>query len=371
MCRSAYLNWVKHLEESMPDDALDFSGSAMATPAVELTAILERSSLGKEFQSKVKAEWGHPELFNQLEDAYGMGRKQTVITAGASLALYTVCRTFLNPSSEAIIEWPTYEPFVTTCNSIGARMVEWRRDPETFDFQLETLDELLQTHTQARLVIVSNIHNPSGAFTRSADIHLLADLVDKHKRLLLVDEVFRDLGPAEDDKLPRPAAFERENVISVSGLSKSYGLSALRCGWIFSASRHAEQIRDCHVAIENIGSRLTQLLAAGFMQDIKGRRDANIQQLQNNRNIALAVLQGSQLQPQDYTWLGTVFFPRVGSKATLLVDELAKQKIYVTPGKYFGAPDRIRIGIGGYTGAMEASLRQGLGVVRSTFEGIA
>src|SRR5476649_2599388 len=51
-----------------------------------------------------------------------------------------------------------------------------------------------------------------------------------------------------------PAALIGDRLLSISSLTKSYGLAGLRCGWVIAAPAIAERVRRVRDVIDNIGA---------------------------------------------------------------------------------------------------------------------
>ena len=99
------------------------------------------------------------------------------------------------------------------------------------------------------LVIVTSPHNPSGtaidvetltalqAMAEDANVHVLVD------RYLDVTNLLHPRPPGEPAAVGRhrPASLVGDRLLSVSSLTKSYGLAGLRCGWVIAAPAIAEQ----------------------------------------------------------------------------------------------------------------------------------
>src|SRR5438445_42752 len=79
--------------------------------------------------------------------------------------------------------------------------------------------------------IAYNLSESSVADRRLADLDLALDLAESSGAFLLVDETYRDLTHAT--LLPMAASLSTR-AISVSSMSKAYGLPGLRVGWAVS-----------------------------------------------------------------------------------------------------------------------------------------
>jgi len=97
---------------------------------------------------------------------------------------------------------------------------------------------LLQDNT--RLLVVNTPHNPTGYHFSHAEWQTITDFAREHDLWLFSDEMYRlsEYNPA--DRLAS-ACEVYEKSVSLSGLSKSFGLPGLRVGWLVTSSADAMQ----------------------------------------------------------------------------------------------------------------------------------
>src|SRR4029453_4340982 len=83
--------------------------------------------------------------------------------------------------------------------------------------------------SKARLAIITNLHNPSGARIDLKTLRAMADILDRVHAYLLVDEVYLEcLFRQRTDSCVHAGL----NVVTTNSLTKAYGLDGLRAGWI-------------------------------------------------------------------------------------------------------------------------------------------
>ena len=92
---------------------------------------------------------------------------------------------------------------------------------------------------RTRLIVVTNLHNPTGVRTPDSTLKLVGEIARSLGAHVLVDEVYLEV--CFDS--PGQSAFHLgPNFIATSSLTKAYGLSGLRCGWILAAPALAERM---------------------------------------------------------------------------------------------------------------------------------
>src|SRR6266550_1984759 len=120
-----------------------------------------------------------------------------------------------------------------------------RADVKRFDrrfedgFRLSPSDIEKQISTRTRLIVITNFHNPSGALTDDDILAEVGEIARKVNARVLVDEVYVQMLFEEP---PRTAFHLGNKFVATSSLTKAFGLSGLRCGWIFAEAELAQHM---------------------------------------------------------------------------------------------------------------------------------
>jgi cobalamin biosynthesis protein CobC len=91
----------------------------------------------------------------------------------------------------------------------------------------------------ADLVIVGNPNNPDGRVFDRAGLLDLADKLDRHGGLLVIDEAFMDAGPPGASLAPDVL---RANILVLRSFGKFFGLGGLRLGFAIAAPASAARL---------------------------------------------------------------------------------------------------------------------------------
>jgi hypothetical protein len=169
--------------------------------------------------------YGFEPLQNALAKHTGVAANRIVAATGTSMANYLAMAAVLKPGDEVLIEHPTYELIVDVALQIGAKITRFKREPGAFSIDLWSIKDALTPRT--KLIAVSNLHNPTSALTDESTIRELGSLGVR----VMVDEVYLD---AAFELKPVSAGLLGDQFIVTSSLTKVYGLSGLRCGWILA-----------------------------------------------------------------------------------------------------------------------------------------
>jgi hypothetical protein len=286
---------------------------------------------------------GHPPLLEAIAAQYGVSPGQVVTAPGTSGANFLAFAALVGPGDEVLVERPTYEPLLAALGFLGARIRRFERRFENgYHLDLDEIRSLLTSRT--RLVVLADPHNPSGVMLAPDEMAGLARLAEGAGAHLLVDEVYRDVWL---EAAPPSHVHLGPNVLATSSLTKSYGLSGLRCGWILCAPEVARRLwltRDAMQAVDSVPSDTLAVAAFRQLPRLAARSrailDPNIAQVR-------AFLAGHE------EWLDCVIpprsmtvFPRLRREedAGPLHDWLRTRETSIVPGKFFEAPRHFRLG---------------------------
>jgi aspartate/methionine/tyrosine aminotransferase len=292
---------------------------------------------------------GYPPLLAAIAAQYGVNPEQVVTAPGTSGANFLAFAALVEPGDEVLVEQPTYEPLLAALGFLGARIRRFSRRFETgYGLDLDEIRSLLAGGTASagavRLVVLANPHNPSGVLLPPGEVAALARLAAEAGAHLLVDEVYRDIW--FEDAAPSHVHLG-PNVLATSSLTKSYGLSGLRCGWILAAPEVARRLRLTKDLMEAVDSVPSDTLAA-----------AAFRQLPRLAARSRALLDPNMVQVRDFLaahdeWLETVVparsmtvFPRLHQEETSepLHDWLRARETSIVPGSFFESPRHFRLG---------------------------
>ncbi len=280
----------------------------------------------------------------------GVGPEDVVVTAGAAMALFIVATTLLERGDRVAVERPNYASNLETPRAIGCAVdyMELRFE-DAYVLDLGRVEAALRSGP--RLVSVTTPHNPTGSRVGPRDMAELVELVERSGSHLLVDETYREMVPGEHAG-PLAASLSAR-AISVSSLSKAYGLPGIRVGWL-ACQDHAlrEQFLAAKEQICLTGSILDEAVARAVLRD----RERWIERSMHRIRTGVSLVRNWIARDDRFEWVppvgGAVCFPRVrssirhemGSFYDLLRE---RHRTVVGPGHWFEQPDQsMRIGYG-------------------------
>jgi aspartate/methionine/tyrosine aminotransferase len=280
----------------------------------------------------------------------GLSASDVLVTPGAATALFCTATALLEPGDHIVVMRANYATNLETPRAIGAEVdivdlvyeAGWRLDIDEVEARVVA--------GQTKLISVTCPHNPTGTLMSEDDLLRLVRIAERSGAVLLVDETYRDL--THGDMLPMAATLSPQ-AVSVSSMSKAYGMPGLRIGWAATTGpalqekllAAKEQTVICGSTIdEHIAGRVLAergCILPPIVADVRSRA-AIVQRWMDGQDIF------EWIPPQA----GAVGFVRFRDAFAVDVEGfyrrlLADHGTYVGPGHWFEMSDRyFRLGFG-------------------------
>ncbi len=288
---------------------------------------------------------GYPPLNEAIAARYGVAVERVVSASGCSGANFQAIAALVRPGDEVLVERPAYDPLLGVLRLLGASIARFDRTWED-GWALDPGRVRAGLTGRTRLIVLSSPHNPSGVLASTEALQAVGRLAESAGAHVLVDEVYRD---AVYTDRPASAATLGDMFISTNSLTKAYGLSGLRIGWVLASvpvARAARRVRD---VLDGVGSFPSDRLGHLALQQIDALEARARALLEPNLGSLSAFVDART----DLEWAvpdgGTVAFPRLnGETDTRAFAErlLEEHDTAVVPGAFFDAPGHVRIAFG-------------------------
>jgi len=335
---SEYLEWARS------HGNIKYSLALSGVPPVDVNLL---SPSVDDFTMLADNEYGWPPLLERIAHRYGVETKNVVLAHGTSMANHLACAALLETGDHVLIERPVYDPLVAVPRYLGCEIGFFERlEEDAYALDVTRVEAAATPRT--RLVILSNLHNPTGAAIIRADLESLAQLAERCDFHILVDEVYLEwiYGMGKDPET-RSAINVSPRFVTTRSLTKVFGLAALRAGWILAEGELATRMRRLNGLFASSMSHPAERLAARTFEHAKTLLERQRKRVARNRIVVAKFIESqSRLSwvPPD---AGTVGFVRFeGGNVDELVERLLAKDSLVTPGRFFGASDHFRIGFG-------------------------
>jgi aspartate/methionine/tyrosine aminotransferase len=213
-----YMRWAKANLDASDPSSLGLSGVPRPSPAA--VPGLDPAPDAKGLPTALREAIARRE---------GVDPDRVLLAQGTSHANF-VTMLALARGGRFAAETPAYQSLHRTAEAIGAACSTFARRPETGG-RIDP-DSLARAATPGtRLLVVTDLHNPSGAALHPDDLALLVRTAERLDARVLVDEIYREFDP---DRRPTAARLG-DRVVVTNSLTKVHGLGDLRAGWILGA----------------------------------------------------------------------------------------------------------------------------------------
>lgn len=284
---------------------------------------------------------------------YDVPVEQVVSADGTSMANFLAMAALISPGDEVLIEHPTYELLLGAASFLGVKMERFERNPADA-FRLDPAIVEGRITERTRLIVITNLHNPSSALASDEDLAAVGKLAAKVGARVLVDEVYLDSAVP-----PRRSAVHlAPEFVCTNSLTKVYGLSGLRCGWILAEPELAERMWRLNDLFGVNQAHPAERLACIAFEHLSEAVGENPELLARNRalwNAFVAARDDLECMPAEH---GITAFPRWSGGDTERLDMLLHEgyDTAVVAGRWFEMPAHFRVGFGLPTSDLEEAL---------------
>lgn len=287
---------------------------------------------------------GSDELKRQILAMYETGGPENITTAaGCVNASQHVMDELIEPEDSVMVFTPGYQQFAGYAASLGAQVTELPLDPANWQADLDALEEAAE-HRGLDLLILNLPGNPTGTILTEEQLERVIRIAETHDAWILCDEVYRGIGTV------MPSVSDRyEKGIATGSLSKALACPGIRIGWVKGPGALIDRL--------NIRRDYT-FIGAGPLNDRMAAAVLRHREAVLARNNAIVEQNTAALRAwlQDNPSYSCVI-PEAGSVALLRLPEgvddedfalqlMEEAGLFFVPGRFFGAPGTLRLGLG-------------------------
>ena len=300
--------------------------------------------------------YGYEPLIRVLADRYQVDTSSVVTAAGTSFANHLAMAGLVNPGDEVVLERPVYEPLLALAHYLGLNVKRFeRRFEDGYRISPAELERSVTANT--RLIVITNFHNPSGVITDDETLKEVGEIARKMNARVLVDEVYLEMLFHDS---PATSFHLGNEFVVTSSLTKAFGLSGLRCGWIFAEPEIAERLWRLNDLFAATPVHAGERLSVEALKQLPGIAEKARKHLDQHRQLLNEFLDKRNDLESIRPTRGSIMFPRVkqGSAEELFKLLREKYETSVVPGRFFESPSHFRIGLGGDTQSLSEGLRR-------------
>ncbi len=196
--------------------------------------------------------WGAPRFREALarKQSRWMGLdldpdENIVVTCGSTEAMMTALMTACNPGDRVIVFSPFYENYGADAILTGATPVYVHLRPPDFTFDPDELRRAFETGVKA--LVLCNPSNPTGKVFTKDELGVIAGLAREFDAFVVTDEVYEHIvyEPWSHTYIAGlEGMFGR--TISCSSLSKTYGVTGWRLGYVIASGEVIAGAKKVH-----------------------------------------------------------------------------------------------------------------------------
>lgn len=329
------MNWAKTRAKVKYDLALS---GILNLPFAELEATTNDIDLNDD------NSYGYGPLVDALAEHTDVPRECVVtISGGTSMANHLAMAAAIEHGDEVLIEQPTYEPLLALGQYFGANIKRFARAAQD-DYRVDIEDLRSKVTGRTKLIVLTNLHNPSSALIDGETLKQIGEMASSVGASVLVDEVYLE---ALFENAPQSCVHLGPQFISSSSLTKGYGLSGLRCGWILAEPELAQRMRLLHDIFGALAPRPAERLSVLALRKLPKfiARAKNI--LETNRAVLNDFYDSREDLEVLHSRTGTTSFPRLlkGTVEHLYTLLTEKYESAIVPGRFFESPEHFRVGM--------------------------
>ncbi len=279
--------------------------------------------------------------------------ENVIVSSGAKQSLFNILFSILNPQDEVIIlapYWVSYPEMVKMCYGIPVVVTP---EDGTFHPRMKDIEQAVSSYTKA--IIVNSPNNPSGMVFSEDFIAEVVEFCERKKIFLILDDIYHKL--VFDGKRAVPAYrftdkdIDSSMLIVVNGVSKLYGMTGFRIGWVIAPRKLVEVINNVQAQTTSCTSVVLQAAAEGALTGMQSVVENLRLQFENNREVIvqeLSTFNGVRYTKPAGTFYILPDFRAYSNDSVKLADFLLKKALVVTvPGKEFGMEGHLRLSFAG------------------------
>jgi len=298
----------------------------------------------KELEINGDDNYGYAPLQQAIAAHHGVDPDCVVESAGTSMANHLAMAVILESGDEVLIEHPAYGPILDVAHYLEANVKRFRRTKEN-GWAIDPAEIRRCVTPKTRLIVITNLHNPTSVFTPESVLREIGDIARSIGALVLVDEVYLD---AVYENTPRTSFHLGPQFVVTSSLTKIYGVSGLRCGWILTQPDLARKMHHLNDLYSATPVHPGELLSVAAFRHLDLLRERARRIVEADRKLLRDFLKKEPALCAVETEWGTTSFPRlVNGNVDVFLERLRSEfDTSAVPGRFFEMPDHIRIGMG-------------------------
>jgi aspartate aminotransferase len=294
-------------------------------------------------------------IIRYMEEHYQrlVAPENIIVSTGAKQSLFNILFTILDPQDEVIIlapYWVSYPEMVKMVNGVP---VVVRPEDGSFHPRMEEIEQAVSSYTKA--IVINSPNNPSGMIYSDEFIAAIVEFCETRGIYLILDDIYHKL--VFDGQRAAPAYQyskkdqESTRLIVVNGVSKLYGMTGIRIGWVVAPRKLVEVMLNIQAQTTSNPSVISQAAAEGALTGVQTVVESLRLTIQNNRDVMMQEMRafnGVHVARPQGTFYCLPDFRAYQKDSVKLANFLLEKAMVVTvPGVEFGMEGYLRLSYAG------------------------
>ncbi|MEA1976940.1 MAG: pyridoxal phosphate-dependent aminotransferase [Chloroflexota bacterium] len=281
------------------------------------------------------------------------GLENIIVSTGAKQSLYNILFAIVNPQEEVLLLAPYWVSYPEMIKMVSGVPIVVAPEDGTFHLNMRDIEKAVTSRTRA--IILNSPNNPSGVLYSEDFIAEIVEYCEKKGIYLICDDIYQKL--IFDGKVAVPAYnytkedIESSHVIVVNGVSKMYGMTGFRIGWVVGPRELVKVMANLQAQMTSNPPVVSQAAAEGALLGDQSVVESLRLTIQNNRDVMmneLIGLNGVQVTKPDGTFYCLPDFRSFQMTSTELSNFLLEKALVCTvPGSAFGMEGYLRLSYAG------------------------
>lgn len=277
--------------------------------------------------------------------------EECLVTVGGKQAIFEAVAATISHGDEVILPAPYWVSYLDIINYAGGKPVMLHtREEDRFQVRAEEVEELFTPKT--RMIIVNSPGNPTGAVVPPKEMEKLLALAASRNALLLSDECYCQFLYDGQKPFSLGHSGNRDNLIIVGSLSKTYAMTGWRVGFALGDKRLLGNMLKLQSHSTSNPTSISQKAAVEALRGPQDSVQSMLAEYQRRRDIivpGLRAIPGVQCtMPAGafyvYPNVGSYFKKAGVADSKALVEKLLDEAhVAVVPGSAFGTKDHVRL----------------------------
>ena len=294
-------------------------------------------------------------ILRYTEESYDrvLAPENVIVSEGAKQSLFNILYTICNPQDEVIVLAPYWVSYPEIVKMVQGVPVIVTPEDGSFVPSFSEIERAVSSSTKA--LILNSPNNPSGAVFPEELVAKIVALCEKKGIWLISDDIYHKL--VFDGKVAVPAwrhtakDIESSKVIVVNGVSKIYGMTGFRIGWVATNRELVRIMTNVQAQTTSCVATICQAAAEGALTGLQSYVESLRLTIQNNRDVLMQEIRtftGVKLAKPEGTFYALPDLRAYRMGSVEMSELLLKKAMVVTvPGREFGMEGHLRLSISG------------------------